>query len=136
MAAGNESQRMGISLPRPFWHDDILHSASKNEKREFKMTAYWVARAKINDPVGYKKYTDLVPDIVKKFGGKPLARGGEYRTLEGPETFERFIVVEFPSLEQAVACHESPEYQEARKFRLNGVGQNELTIVEAGDATK
>jgi len=100
------------------------------------MTAYWVARAKINDPVGYKKYTDMVPDIVKKFGGKPLARGGEYRTLEGPEIFERFIVVEFPSLEQAVACHESPEYQEARKFRLNGVGQNELTIVEAGDATK
>ena len=100
------------------------------------MTAYWVARAKINDPVEYKKYTDLVPDIVKKFGGKPLARGGEYRTLEGPETFERFIVVEFPSLEQAGACHESPEYQEARKFRLNGVGQNELTIVEAGDATK
>jgi uncharacterized protein (DUF1330 family) len=39
-------------------------------------------------------------------------------------------------LEQAVACHKSPEYQEARKFRLNGVGQNELTIVEAGDATK
>lgn len=100
------------------------------------MTAYWVARAKINDPVGYKKYTDMVPDIVKNFGGKPLARGGEYRTLEGPEIFERFIVVEFPSLEQAVACHESPEYQEARKFRLNGVGQNELTIVEAGDATK
>ena len=100
------------------------------------MTAYWVARAKINDPVGYKKYTDMVPDIGKNFGGKPLARGGEYRTLEGPETFERFIVVEFPSLEQAVACHESPEYQEARKFRLNGVGQNELTIVEAGDATK
>ena len=100
------------------------------------MTAYWVARAKINDPIGYKKYTDMVPDIVKNFGGKPLARGGEYRTLEGPETFERFIVVEFPSLEQAVACHESPEYQEARKFRLNGVGQNELTIVEAGDATK
>ena len=100
------------------------------------MTAYWVARAKINDPVGYKKYTDMVPDIVKKFGGKPLARGGEYRTLEGPEIFERFIVVEFPSLEQAVACHESPEYQEARKFRLKGVGQNELTIVEAGDATK
>ena len=100
------------------------------------MTAYWVARAKINDPVEYKKYTDFVPEILKAFGGKPLARGGKYRTLEGPETFERFIVVEFPSLEQAVACHQSPEYQEARKFRLNGVGHNELTIVEAGDATK
>ena len=100
------------------------------------MTAYWVARAKINDPVEYKKYTDLVPDILKKFGGKVLARGGKYQNLEGPETFERHIVVEFPSLEKALACHKSPEYQEARKYRLNGVGHNELVIVEAGDATK
>ena len=100
------------------------------------MTAYWVARAKINDPVEYKKYTDLVPDILKKFGGKVLARGGKYQNLEGPETFERHIVVEFPSLEKALACHKSPEYQEARKYRLGGVGKNELAIVEAGDPTK
>ncbi len=100
------------------------------------MTAYWIARAKIKDPVEYKKYTDLVPEILNKFGAKVLARGGDYRILEGPETFERHIVVEFPSLEQALACHESPEYQEARKYRLGGVSQNELVIVEAGDATK
>jgi uncharacterized protein (DUF1330 family) len=108
----------------------------KKIQTEGKMTAYWIARAKINDPVEYKKYTDLVPAILKKYGAKVLARGGKYQILEGPETFERHIVVEFPSLEQAVACHESAEYQEASKFRLNGVGQNELFIVEAGDATK
>ena len=100
------------------------------------MTAYWVARVKINDPVEYKKYTDLVPDILKKFEGRVLARGGRFQILEGPDTFERNIVVEFPSLEQAVACHKSPEYQEARKYRFGGVGQNELVIVEAGDPTK
>ena len=100
------------------------------------MTAYWVARAKINDPVEYKKYTDLVPDILKKFEGRVLARGGRFQILEGPDTFGRNIVVEFPSLEQAVACHASPEYQEARNYRLGGVGQNELVIVEAGDPTK
>ena len=99
------------------------------------MPAYWLARAKVNDAVEYKRYTDLVPDILDKFGGKVLARGGKQQQLEGPEKFFRHIVVEFPSLEQAVACHESPEYQEARKFRLNGVGDNELLIVEGGDAT-
>lgn len=99
------------------------------------MTAYWVARAKINDPVEYKKYTDLVPAILAAFGGKVLARGGRYETLEGDGKHERHIVIAFPSLEQAVACHRSPEYQAARKFRLNGVGENELTIVEGGDAT-
>jgi len=99
------------------------------------MPAYWLARAKISDPVEYKRYTDLVPDILAKFDGKVLARGGRFKHLEGSEHFERHIVVEFPSLEQAVACHQSPEYQEARLFRLNGVGDNELVIVEGGDAT-
>ena len=33
------------------------------------MPAYWVARSKINDPIEYKKYTDLVPGIIAKFGG-------------------------------------------------------------------
>jgi uncharacterized protein (DUF1330 family) len=99
------------------------------------MPAYWVARAKIINPVKYKKYTDLVPEILKKFGGKVLARGGRFKILEGSEKFERHVVVEFPSLEDALACHGSAEYQAARKFRLNGVGDNELVIVDGGDAT-
>ncbi len=99
------------------------------------MPAYWVARAKISDPVEYKKYTDLVPGILKKFGGKVLARGGRFEILEGPEKFERHVVVEFSRLEDAIACHRSAEYQEARKFRLNGVGDNELVIVDGGEVT-
>lgn len=99
------------------------------------MPAYWLARAKVNDALEYKRYTDLVPDILKKYQGEVLARGGKQQQLEGPERFFRHIIVEFPSLEQAVACHQSQEYQKARKFRLNGVGDNELIIVEGGDAT-
>lgn len=94
------------------------------------MAAYWIARAKINDPVEYKKYADRIPDILAKYDGKALARGGEYKTLEGPEVFERFVVIEFPSLEAAEACFNSPEYQAAAVFRrTDQAGQNELTIV-------
>ena len=74
------------------------------------MPAYWVARSKINDPVEYKKYTDLVPGIIAKFGGKVLARGGRFQIMEGPDKFQRFIVIEFPTFEQAVACFNSQEY--------------------------
>jgi len=94
------------------------------------MAAYWVARSRINDPVEYKKYTDRVPGILAKFGGKVLARGGRFKILEGPEKFQRFVVIEFPSLEQAVACHDSPEYREAAAFRRSGAGEVELVIVE------
>ena len=99
------------------------------------MTAYWVARSKINDPAEYKKYTDRVPAIIARYGGRVLARGGRFQILEGPQKFHRFVVIEFPSLEQAVACHDSPEYQEASAFRKNGAGEVELVIVESGDAT-
>jgi uncharacterized protein (DUF1330 family) len=99
------------------------------------MSAYWVARAKITDPALYKKYTDRVPQIIDRYGGKILARGGRYRIMEGPETFHRFVVIEFPTLEQAVACFESPEYQEASAFRRAGGGIVENVIVDSGDAT-
>ena len=99
------------------------------------MTAYWVARAKINQPEAYKKYTDRVPAILQKFGGKVLARGGEYKILEGPEKFERFVVIEFPSMEKAIACHDSPEYEEASSHRRGGAGEVELVIVDGGEAT-
>ncbi len=94
------------------------------------MAAYWVARAKINDPEQYKKYTDRVPAILQKFGAKVLARGGEFKILEGPETFGRFVVIEFPSMEQAIACHDSPEYEEASAFRKGGGGEVELVVVD------
>lgn len=99
------------------------------------MPAYWIARAKIIDPDEYKKYAVLVPEILQKYGGKVLARGGEYQIMEGPEHFERFVVIEFPSMDQAVACHKSPEYQAAAAYRRNGAGEVEQVIVVGGEAT-
>ena len=45
------------------------------------MPAYWVARAKINDPAEYKKYADQVPAILANYGGKVLARGGRFQIM-------------------------------------------------------
>jgi uncharacterized protein (DUF1330 family) len=95
-----------------------------------------VARSKINDPVEYKKYTDLVPAILAKYGGKVLARGGRYQIMEGPQKFQRFVVVEFPTFEQAVACFTSEEYDEAAAFRRSGAGEVETIIVDGGDPTR
>jgi uncharacterized protein (DUF1330 family) len=99
---------------------------------EDKMAAYWVARAKVNNPEQYKKYADLAPAIIGKFGGKFLARGGKFKILEGPEKFHRFVVIAFPSFENAVACHESSEYLEAAAHRKkNGASELEVVIVES-----
>jgi len=104
------------------------------------MPAYWMAHAKINNPVEYKRYTDLIPAIINKYGGKVLARGGNYKINEGGDDFRQFhrhVVIEFPTLDQAVACFESKEYQDAAAFRrAGGAGVVQNVIVDGGDATK
>ena len=100
------------------------------------MPAYWIARARITDPVEYRKYTDLVPAIIARYDGKVLARGGPYRIMEGPEKFHRFVVIEFPTLERAVACFESPEYRAAAAYRRAGAGEVENVIVEGVDRVR
>ena len=97
------------------------------------MPAYWIARAKILDPVKYKRYADQVPAILARYGGRVLSRGAPYQTLEGPDTFERFVLIEFDSMDAARRCFESPEYVAAAEHRRDGGGRNELTIVEAGE---
>ena len=94
------------------------------------MAAYWIARAKIEDPAAYKKYTDIVPGIIEAHQGKVLARGGDYTIMEGPRIFERFVVIEFPTKEQAEQCFNSPEYQAAASHRRSGGGVVENVIVE------
>ena len=65
-----------------------------------------------------------------------LARGGRYRIMEGPDKFHRFVVIEFPTFEQGVACFTSPEYDAAAAFRRTGAGEVETIMVDAGDATQ
>jgi len=58
-------------------------------------------------------------------------RGGKFKILEGPDKFRRFVVIEFPSVEQAVACYDSLEYLEAAAHRKkDGASELEIAIVE------
>jgi uncharacterized protein (DUF1330 family) len=77
-----------------------------------------------------------VPAIIAKYGGKVLARGGRFQIMEGPQKFQRFVVIEFPTFEQGVACFTSKEYDAAAALRRrNGAGEVETIMVEGGDAT-
>jgi uncharacterized protein (DUF1330 family) len=64
-----------------------------------------------------------------------LARGGRYQVNEGPDTFNRYVVIEFPTFEAGVNCFHSPEYVEAAAFRRNGGGVVENVVVEGAETT-
>lgn len=94
------------------------------------MTAYWLARARVDEPEQYARYASQVPALLERFGGKVLARGGRHEMLEGAADFTRFVVIEFPSLTAARDCFNSADYQAAAQFRRDGGGVVEITIVE------
>ena len=81
------------------------------------MAAYVIVQVEVNDPVRYDDYKKMVPPSIAKFGGRFLVRGGKTHTLEGNWAPQRFVMVEFPSVEQAKAWWASPDYAEAKALR-------------------
>ncbi|MCD5994531.1 DUF1330 domain-containing protein [Pseudomonas sp. CDFA 602] len=93
------------------------------------MKAYWIAHVDVTDPEQYSQYTQRAPAAFQLFGGKFMARGGRSDALEGRATPQRTVVIEFESYEQAVACYQSAEYQQAMSYR-QGAARAEIVIVE------
>jgi len=96
--------------------------------------AYVIVRVKVTDPDQYDKYKLLTPDAIAKHGGSFVVRGGDHEVLEGPADDRRMVVLEFPSMDQARAFYDSPEYREARATR-HGAAEMEMVAVE-GVATQ
>lgn len=89
---------------------------------------YWIAFVTVTDPDAYVGYQQLAPAAFAKYGARFLARSGAAETLEGDE-WQRHVVIEFESKAQALACYNSPEYQEARGHRAMACSAN-IAIVE------
>ncbi|WP_416422336.1 DUF1330 domain-containing protein [Pseudomonas sp. App30] len=93
------------------------------------MKAYWIAQVDVTDPEQYVEYTQRAPTAFALYGAKFLARGGRSIAMEGRETPQRSVVIEFPSYQHAIDCYNSPEYQQAKAHR-QGVATAEIIIVE------
>ncbi|MGE5093947.1 MAG: DUF1330 domain-containing protein [Betaproteobacteria bacterium] len=91
---------------------------------------YWIAfyRA-VHDAEKLAAYAKLAAPAIQAAGGKFLARGTATQAYEGG-VVQRTVVVEFPSVSQAVACHDGPAYQEALRALGKGSVDRELRIVE------
>jgi uncharacterized protein (DUF1330 family) len=92
------------------------------------MAGYWVVKVRVTDSEAYGEYAKRVPPVVQRYGGRVLVRGGAAATMEG-EDFPRNVVVEFESYDQALACYNDPEYQEAKSYQ-DGAADRMFAIVE------
>ena len=91
--------------------------------------AYWIARVDLHgDPETYKKYVQTATPAFQRHKANFLARGGRTEVLEG-KARARNVVIEFPSMEEALACYNSPEYTAARAIR-QALSEGEFVLVE------
>ena len=93
------------------------------------MAAYVIADIEITDLAAYEDYRRQVPDVIARYGGKYIVRGGKVEPLEGGWSPKRVAVVEFPSMEQALKFYRSPEYAPLIAIRQKA-SRGKLVIVE------
>lgn len=94
------------------------------------MSALWIAHVTVHDEDTYAKYAAIATEAIAAHGGVFLARGGRYVQLEGTDR-PRNVVARFPSVEDAIACYNSPRYQEAVKFAKAASTRDLMVLEEA-----
>mmetsp|Transcript_31310 Transcript_31310/g.94037 ORF Transcript_31310/g.94037 Transcript_31310/m.94037 type:complete len:592 (-) Transcript_31310:224-1999(-) len=111
--------------------EDTAPTATESRYAE---PAYLIYRAEIRDLEAYRNdYMCKTTELIQKYGGRWLARGGKVEALEGGDdsqtVLQRMVLIEFPSMDAAKAFFKSAEYQEARQARL-AIATAELTVLE------
>ena len=66
------------------------------------------------DEATVRRYAELTGPAIEHFGGRFVVSNAEPVVVEGESPSGHFSMVEFPSMEDAKAWYDSPEYAEAR----------------------
>jgi uncharacterized protein (DUF1330 family) len=93
--------------------------------------AYWVAIYRtVSDPDALAAYGKVAGAALQAAGGRILARGMPAATLDGGY-MGRTVVLEFDSVEAALAAYNSPAYQDALKLLGAVARERDIRIIEA-----
>ena len=91
--------------------------------------AYWVNSYRaVRDDAALAEYAKLARPAIEAHGGRFLARGTAARAYESG-MLQRVVIVEFESLDAAIAAHDSPEYRKALDA-LGDAADRDLRFVE------
>jgi uncharacterized protein (DUF1330 family) len=92
------------------------------------MSAYLIINAKVTDWEKFKKYTDVVPTIVKEHGGEYIVMDGTPEVFEGDKDCGSVVVSKWPSKKKAHQFWQSDAYKNALPLR-EGTGEFYVMLV-------
>ncbi|XQW83449.1 DUF1330 domain-containing protein [Thalassotalea piscium] len=93
------------------------------------MSAYLIIQAKLSDWNKFKDYTEVVPAIVKQYGGEYIVMDSQPEIFEG-EDAGSVVVSKWPSKEAAQNFWQSSEYKKAKPLRA-GTGKFHVMLVNS-----
>ena len=82
----------------------------------------------IKNPATLAAYAKIAGPAMQAAGGRFLVRGMPAKTYAGGLN-QRVVVVEFDSVQKAIAAHDSPGYQEALQV-LGNAAERDMRVVE------
>jgi uncharacterized protein (DUF1330 family) len=82
-----------------------------------KVPVYMVIEIEVLNEGLYSEYAERVPEVIEKYGGKYLVRGGRITSLSEDWNPERIVIIEFEDVESCRACFRSEEYREIAHLR-------------------
>ena len=93
--------------------------------------AFWITTYRsVSNPDALAAYGKLAAPALIAAGGRFLARGTAAKVME-LGLLERTVLIEFPSVEQAVAAYNSPGYKEALAALGKNAVERDIRIIEA-----
>ena len=89
------------------------------------MPAYMMSQVAVRNQEKFQSYLAKTQPIAAKYGAKPVALGAQAKTLNGEDDGHQMVfVIEFPSMEQLEAWHQSDEYKSIVALREEGSRQH------------
>lgn len=96
------------------------------------MAAFLIIDIKVYNKELYQEYISKAKNIIKKYGGKYIAKSNNILPLSENWKPERIVIIKFDDAEKINQCFSSEEYQKIKHLRENST-ESKAIIMKADD---
>src|SRR6266446_4837578 len=110
----------------------VANSRGMTHQRQEQSMAkgFWITTYRsISNPDALAAYAKLAAPALAAAGGRFLARGTPVKVME-QGLMQRTVLIEFPSVDQAVAAYNSPGYKQALEALGKHAAERDIRIIE------